>query len=130
MKRSDESPVHRRAHECQERGRGRKGLWQFFGDLPAVLSAYHGLPAHQTTNVRFYASALLSLYIVLPVQILIHRLGQNELEPYCETVFAAVLFADISGFTRLSARLSEEELKFHIKYVVWPFFLTIRYVCV
>lgn len=55
------------------------------------------------------------LTLSLPRLVSARRFGQPDLEPYCETVFAAVLFADISGFTRLSARLSEDELKYHIK---------------
>lgn len=55
-------------------------------------------------------------FILFTIHAHLFRLGLTMLEPYCETVFAAVLFADISGFTRLSARLSEDELKFHIKY--------------
>ena len=38
------------------------------------------------------------------------------MEPFVNTHYAAVLFADISGFTRLSASLSEEKLRLHIKY--------------
>eukprot|EP01041_Mallomonas_annulata_P002681 gene2681-5277_t len=46
---------------------------------------------------------------------LFHRLSDSkQIEPYSDTVFASVCLADISGFTRLSARLSAEELKFHI----------------
>lgn len=45
---------------------------------------------------------------------MLHRFAK-ELTPFSQTVFAAVLFADISGFTRLSARLNVEELKYHIK---------------
>jgi hypothetical protein len=36
-------------------------------------------------------------------------------EPFSETVFGTVLFADISGFTKLSTKLSSEQLKIHIK---------------
>jgi hypothetical protein len=32
-----------------------------------------------------------------------------------EEVFAALVFADISGFTRLASKLNAEELKYHIK---------------
>ena len=37
------------------------------------------------------------------------------MKPIAKRLFGAVLFADISGFTRLSARLGSEELKLHIK---------------
>jgi class 3 adenylate cyclase len=37
------------------------------------------------------------------------------MRPISKRMFGAVLFADISGFTRLSARLDSEELKLHIK---------------
>jgi len=35
--------------------------------------------------------------------------------PFRETVYGTVLFADISGFTKLSTKLSSEQLKIHIK---------------
>ncbi len=35
--------------------------------------------------------------------------------PFSETVFAAVMLADVSGFTKLASRLSVEELNRHIK---------------
>lgn len=38
------------------------------------------------------------------------------MEPFVNTYYASILFADISGFTRLSASLSEEKLRLHIKY--------------
>lgn len=34
---------------------------------------------------------------------------------FSETVFAAVMLADISGFTKLASKLNVEELKRHIK---------------
>jgi class 3 adenylate cyclase len=43
--------------------------------------------------------------------------GEDTKLPFCETVFAAVMLADISGFTKLASQLNVEELKRHIKYV-------------
>jgi hypothetical protein len=40
---------------------------------------------------------------------------KDNLAPFSQPVFGAVLFADISGFTRLSASLSAEDLKRRIK---------------
>lgn len=45
----------------------------------------------------------------------IHRSKMNaKLQPSCQTHFGAVLFADISGFTRLANLLSVEQLQIHI----------------
>lgn len=44
--------------------------------------------------------------------------SSSDWHPVAAQVFAAVLFADISGFTRLSARLGADHLKAHIKYVL------------
>jgi class 3 adenylate cyclase len=41
--------------------------------------------------------------------------NNNNLSPFCEDVYATVLFADISGFTRLSSHIDVESLKRHIK---------------
>lgn len=35
--------------------------------------------------------------------------------PFCNSVYATILFADISGFTRLSSHINVESLKKHIK---------------
>ena len=40
---------------------------------------------------------------------------KDSIAPFSQPVFGAVLFADISGFTRLSASLSAEDLKRRIK---------------
>ena len=40
---------------------------------------------------------------------------KDNLAPFSQPLFAAVLFADISGFTRLSASLNAEDLKKRIK---------------
>jgi hypothetical protein len=43
----------------------------------------------------------------------------DNLVPFSQPLFAAVLFADISGFTRLSATLGAEDLKKRIKSVTF-----------
>lgn len=43
------------------------------------------------------------------------KLGQQS--PVAQKSFTTILFADISGFTKLSAQLNSEELKKHIKWV-------------
>lgn len=58
---------------------------------------------------------ILRTFSPLMVHRKIHMSKMNaKLQPSCQTHFGAVLFADISGFTRLANLLSVEQLQIHI----------------
>ena len=44
----------------------------------------------------------------------VHKSASRRFRAYCQVHFGAVLFADISGFTRLANLLSVEQLQYHI----------------
>ena len=68
---------------------------------------YHEAPIHEIGILRTFSPLMVHRHI--------HVSGASkQLEPKCWTHFGAVLFADISGFTRLANLLSVEELQYHI----------------
>ena len=101
-------------------------------DIAAKLAAENSQPESATasfkTNRKFFSATMLKqiarytyayLYLYtrelfLSLKILL-RVQKMPIEPRADPVFAAVLLADVSGFTRLSSRLSAEELKKHIR---------------
>ena len=42
-------------------------------------------------------------------------INSSPIKPFNHKVFANIILADISGFTRLASRLSAEALKTHVK---------------
>ena len=45
--------------------------------------------------------------------------NKEFLTPACERCYSSLLIVDISGYTRLSTRISAEQLKIHTKYVTF-----------
>ena len=68
---------------------------------------YHEAPIHEIGILRTFSPLMVHRHIHVSSP-------AKQLEPTCWTHFGAVLFADISGFTRLANLLSVEELQRHI----------------
>ena len=88
---------------------GPSGVFREFASATMLRMLFHD----QSTYV--YAPHKLSCTLFFTSA---SRSTKEKMEPLVNTHYAAVLFADISGFTRLSASLSEEKLRLHIKCVL------------
>lgn len=67
-----------------------------------------GIDPVTATRYSFFSPAILQKFLSSTLS------KSKSLGPFCHGVFASILFADISGFTRLSAHLNVECLKRHI----------------